>query len=1448
MWTHVAVTVSSTADSAHSNGYPVRLYQNGVLKDTAYAASLPNSLLRNKNYLGNSNWGTDPFTNANFSDLRIYDTARSATQITRDMLGAPDATSQTYVNALTATTGLFLNNQTKALYLTQNGVSSATNNAYASLPSISIGGDMSIQVWVNFRSIHADPWTRIVELGNGSDSDNLILGINESDQLFFTYYVGASRVTLAGSGTQPLLNIHGDVPVLLQWTNVAVTIGGTADAAHNNGYPVCFYVNGLLVDTAYAKSLPGTGPRATNTIGKSSFAGDPYFDGAVYDLNIYDSALTVTQIQQLMMGDTVEDLTATKSFKLTATHADVTSNTSGTSNMTYRDFSTSSGAAYLPEIETQNRRALNLSKTNSATATLPPLTFGTDLTIELNLKFNSTVSNNALLLSLGNTDGTYPMVFYVNNNGSLEWAYQPTSGNTVYLGTGVVPVTNTWAHVAITFSKATDLTQANPYEVRIYLDGVSQSPVYVASLPPRVLRNKNVLGSPNDTKTDISVYDLRIYDQNRTPQQIANDKLGIFSALDSALVTRYAMDGSPESSVSGQADLTLSSSGASFSYLSKAEVPILANAKITDPGGFAQLQITMSGQRESGNEGLEIANGALFWYSNLIDTGTFAYGDTKVAYIADGVHSKLTLKSSSAAADRALTLADYEALLDSLRYTNTIAVPTPGNRVFSFSLADSSGSVLGLPVTVNVDTIVNTPGIGLSRDTGSIANDGISNEPLLLISGLETGAVWQYKLDGGAWQSGSGNSLNASTGTHTYAVRQRDAQGNLSLVSSNLTVTYTNTIPGAVTAALQSDTGVLGNDRITNNASVAVGGRTLANALQWALADDPNLIVWNTVNNSSVFTPTLTGTHTYLVRQVDVAGNFSANATLAFTLDTLAPEVMTLSLDNASVENGLNVVRLSANATVTVAGFTAAEADHWEYRLGSNGTWQTGSGSSFSFASAANNAALQLAVRQVDVAGNASAPATVTVAWVSSTPTPTPSFVTDTGSNNSDGISNLAAITFNGANVAQSWTYSVDGGSPVTGTGSTFAAIPGSHTYTITSTDIWGSSATSAAVSLTLDTTAPAAPTLGFTSSNVLNTAVVTTGSIQIGVLETGARVEYNIDGGNTWITISASGGSASLSPILGTHTYVVRQTDVAGNPTSSTALALKRVNTGNSTLTLVDSAGVATLISNVTFTNPQLGQTAITALVPLASTSATDLIRVQVSTVSGFRDLVNDRLVLGTTLVPESANSSGTGLVLSSNGSSVTVDWALTGGGTGAASNPVLSIVRSGGGAFTAAEATVLFKSIGYSSTDTGTSGLHKFRITADNEAGGTLLLQAGQQSDTGITSTVDVHVPKIVLDLDGRTTGKNLITRTYPLVTLSGRSDAQTLTRRPTRQQRQTGAVGGLARRQCGRHPDAGGLGQSDRHQHRWRKNHRPGRCRPVWHLPGPQGHQRPNQLPGL
>ncbi|MCX8520152.1 MAG: Ig-like domain-containing protein, partial [Rhodoferax sp.] len=471
-----------------------------------------------------------------------------------------------------------------------------------------------------------------------------------------------------------------------------------------------------------------------------------------------------------------------------------------------------------------------------------------------------------------------------------------------------------------------------------------------------------------------------IYDQNRTPQQIAADKLGIFNPNDSALVARYALDGSPESSVSGQAALTLSSSGANFSYLSNAEVPILSNAKITDPGGFAQLQITMSGQRESGNEGLEIANGALFWYANLTESGTFAYADTKVAYVASGLHSKITLKSSSAAGDRALVLADYEALLNSLRYTNSLSTPTAGNRIFSIALADSSGSVLGVPVTVNVDTIVSTPLIGLISDTGSNNTDGITKDAGLLISGLETGASWQYKVDGGAWQSGSGSSLNASTGTHTYAVRQTDAQGNVSFVSSNLSVTYINTIPAALSAvALQSDTGIQGNDRITNIATVTVSGRVLANALQWALADNPNQITWNTVSNSSSFTPTLEGVHTYRVRQVDVAGNVSADATLGFTLDTEAPGTMSLTLDNATPENGLNVVRLPANATVSISNFDAVQAHHWEYRLGSNGSWQTGSGTHFSFASAANSAALQLSVRQVDTAGNASTPTSVNV-------------------------------------------------------------------------------------------------------------------------------------------------------------------------------------------------------------------------------------------------------------------------------------------------------------------------------------------------------------------------------------------------------------------------------------------------------------------------------------
>ena len=82
VWQHVAVTVNT------SNG--VTLYVNGASVATGSLGQAIAGLasgVRGQNYMGQSNWAGDPFFNGAFADVRVYDNARSASQIANDLAG-----------------------------------------------------------------------------------------------------------------------------------------------------------------------------------------------------------------------------------------------------------------------------------------------------------------------------------------------------------------------------------------------------------------------------------------------------------------------------------------------------------------------------------------------------------------------------------------------------------------------------------------------------------------------------------------------------------------------------------------------------------------------------------------------------------------------------------------------------------------------------------------------------------------------------------------------------------------------------------------------------------------------------------------------------------------------------------------------------------------------------------------------------------------------------------------------------------------------------------------------------------------------------------------------------------------------------------------------------------------------------------------------------------------
>ncbi|WP_232464035.1 beta strand repeat-containing protein, partial [Burkholderia ubonensis] len=98
-------------------------------------------------------------------------------------------------------------------------------------------------------------------------------------------------------------------------------------------------------------------------------------------------------------------------------------------------------------------------------------------------------------------------------------------------------------------------------------------------------------------------------------------------------------------------------------------------------------------------------------------------------------------------------------------------------------------------------------------------------------------------------------------------------------------------------------------------------------------------------------------------------------------------------------------------------------------------------------------------------------------------------------------------------------------------------------------TDVAGNTSDPTSFSFTLDTSA-AAPGVALTtdSGSSASDHVTNVGTLNLSGVETGATVEYSIDGGHTW--------SANFSAVEGVNDVQVRQTDIAGNTSSATSFS----------------------------------------------------------------------------------------------------------------------------------------------------------------------------------------------------------------------------------------------------------------------------------------------------
>ncbi|WP_246856241.1 Ig-like domain-containing protein, partial [Vibrio crassostreae] len=200
----------------------------------------------------------------------------------------------------------------------------------------------------------------------------------------------------------------------------------------------------------------------------------------------------------------------------------------------------------------------------------------------------------------------------------------------------------------------------------------------------------------------------------------------------------------------------------------------------------------------------------------------------------------------------------------------------------SFEQPDSLGTDND---TIGDTTAPDAPTLTLDTDSGSAADDFLTNDGSFTVGGTEEGATVEYLVDGN-WTT---TAPIPTEGDNTITVRQTDAAGNTS-GSSELTFTLDTTAPDAPTLTLDTDSGSAADDFLTNDGSFTVGGTEEDATVEY-------LVDGNWTTTAPVPTE---GDNTITVRQIDAAGNASGSSELTFTLDTTAPDTPTLTLDTDS--------------------------------------------------------------------------------------------------------------------------------------------------------------------------------------------------------------------------------------------------------------------------------------------------------------------------------------------------------------------------------------------------------------------------------------------------------------------------------------------------------------------------------------------------------------------
>jgi Ca2+-binding RTX toxin-like protein len=499
-----------------------------------------------------------------------------------------------------------------------------------------------------------------------------------------------------------------------------------------------------------------------------------------------------------------------------------------------------------------------------------------------------------------------------------------------------------------------------------------------------------------------------------------------------------------------------------------------------------------------------------------------------------------------------------------------------------FQQDDNGGSATaGTSFIHDSETV--TPTIALVDDTGADANDNLTNDTTPTFSGTaEAGSTISIRLCGnevatatadldGNWEATVTVAL--ADGLQSFEARATDVAGNVA-TSAALLVDIDGTAPALPSIDLVSasdsadDTDDLTTDKTPTFTGTAETGTVVRLYAGEQLVGTAVAVAgaWEITSSELV-----DGTYAMRVESEDAAGNVSSSAPLEVTVDTTDPVAPLLALVAASDTGASSTDNVTGDDTPTflVSGEAGTKVELYRAGvvvasdvIGLDGTVEL-------TAVELDDGSGPMTVVSTDQAGNTatSEELVVTVDTAMAQPTIDLAASTDSGDSATDNITRNKQPAFSGMAEAASTVQILRDGVMVgsvtadgTGAWSWTSGVLADSTYSFqaVSTDLAGNEAGSVDLEVTIDTVAPAAPTLA-----VLSLTSASGGTFTIaGTGENGTRV--SVFAGATLLgTAAVTAGSWSLNyagtPLTaGSYSLTAAAADVAGNlGTASAAYGL---------------------------------------------------------------------------------------------------------------------------------------------------------------------------------------------------------------------------------------------------------------------------------------------------